>query len=137
MYYCWNHIFTIFERKFSHIICTKLSMNPIPKVHLRRCRNFHFKKSKQNQEILKFVSFFSALSNSRFITTVSFIAIVLSNLMSLYFAYILYFILHDFCVVCVSIYIVNIINFILMQLKLKVMSTIEENKQKDQMKKQH
>ncbi|XP_074031932.1 vitamin-K epoxide reductase [Leptinotarsa decemlineata] len=73
-----------------------------------------------------------AQSNSRFMVLVSLLGIVLSNIMSLYFAYILYFLLYDFCIVCVSIYVVNVINLILIHLKLKTISTIEENRTEKQ-----
>ncbi|KAL1132492.1 hypothetical protein AAG570_010447 [Ranatra chinensis] len=42
-----------------------------------------------------------------------FIFSMVSNLMSLYLAYILYFILHDFCIVCVSTYGVNFVLLVL------------------------
>lgn len=76
-----------------------------------------------------------AQSNSRFTTLFSFIGIGLSNLMSLYFAYILYFILSDLCLVCVGTYIVNVINLILIQFKIKTISTIEEAKELNKKKK--
>ncbi|RZC37998.1 VKOR domain containing protein [Asbolus verrucosus] len=60
-----------------------------------------------------------AQSSSPVITKLSYWAVMLSNLASLYFAYILYFKLNDFCIVCVSIYIVNILCFILTNLKLR------------------
>ncbi|KAJ8982540.1 hypothetical protein NQ317_005542 [Molorchus minor] len=67
-----------------------------------------------------------ALSNSNFVTLLSMISIAVSNIMSLYFAYILYFILKDLCIVCVSIYVVNVANLILIHLKMKTLKTIEE-----------
>ncbi|XP_063916155.1 vitamin K epoxide reductase complex subunit 1-like protein 1 isoform X3 [Zophobas morio] len=60
-----------------------------------------------------------AQSNSPIITRLSYWSTVLANLMSLYFAYVLYFKLYDFCVVCVSIYMVNILCLIFTHLKLR------------------
>ncbi|XP_013781109.1 vitamin K epoxide reductase complex subunit 1-like protein 1 [Limulus polyphemus] len=46
-------------------------------------------------------------STNPFLTKVEISSAFVSNLGSLYLAYILYFILHDFCVLCVSTYVVN------------------------------
>ncbi|CAG9857096.1 unnamed protein product [Phyllotreta striolata] len=62
-----------------------------------------------------------AQSNSKFPAWFMLMAIFLSNLLSLYFAYILYFVLYDFCVVCVGTYVVNILNLLLIQAKLKLL----------------
>ncbi|CAH1973704.1 unnamed protein product [Acanthoscelides obtectus] len=70
-----------------------------------------------------------AFSNSMFITKVSLVLIVLSNIISLWFAYVLYFILFDFCIVCVSTYIVNVFNFLLIQLKVKSLDIEQERSQ--------
>ncbi|XP_066995923.1 vitamin K epoxide reductase complex subunit 1-like protein 1 isoform X2 [Anabrus simplex] len=54
---------------------------------------------------------------------------ILSNVASLYLAYILYFILYDFCVVCVSTYVVNAINFVLSVMKLREVKNLEGKNQ--------
>jgi len=46
---------------------------------------------------------------------------LVSNMCSIYLAGILYFVLHDFCVVCVSTYVVNAINLALTIMKLKTL----------------
>lgn len=61
----------------------------------------------------------SAHSESKLINNVTLIATILSNCASLYFAYVLIFILHDLCIVCVSIYIINFVNSIIIYTKLK------------------
>lgn len=45
-----------------------------------------------------------------------------SNLASIYLAYILLFILHDFCVVCVSTYGINFVNLVLIIVKFQRLS---------------
>nr|CAH7757896.1 unnamed protein product [Callosobruchus chinensis] len=70
-----------------------------------------------------------ALSNSKFITTVSMVLIIISNIISLWFAYVLYFILYDFCIVCVSTYIVNVFNFLVIQMKMKCINLEHERRE--------
>jgi vitamin-K-epoxide reductase (warfarin-sensitive) len=47
---------------------------------------------------------------------------VVSNIASVYLAYVLYFVLYDFCVVCVSTYGVNFISLLLINVKLQRLS---------------
>lgn len=47
------------------------------------------------------------LFNSRFTHKLQLVLSGVSNLMSVYLAYLLYFVLQDFCVVCISTYFVN------------------------------
>ncbi|PSN36255.1 Vitamin K epoxide reductase complex subunit 1-like protein 1 [Blattella germanica] len=56
--------------------------------------------------------------------------VVVSNLASVYLAYILYFVLYDFCVVCVSTYIVNFVNLVLVSMKLRRLSRTKDQKKK-------
>ncbi|XP_019881481.1 vitamin K epoxide reductase complex subunit 1-like protein 1 [Aethina tumida] len=60
-----------------------------------------------------------AQTNTKFTTTISFIAILFSNVASLWFAYILYFKLFDLCLVCAGTYVVNFTNLLSVNLKLK------------------
>lgn len=53
-----------------------------------------------------------------------------SNFMSMYLAYLLYFVLHDFCVVCVSTYIVNILLTVLAFKRLSTLQRILKVKSK-------
>lgn len=52
--------------------------------------------------------------------------------MSLYLAYLLYFVLEDFCVVCVSTYVVNFVNLIL---SIKRFNYLSENQNYVEVKK--
>ncbi|KAK4289792.1 hypothetical protein Pmani_037263 [Petrolisthes manimaculis] len=54
----------------------------------------------------------------------------LSNLMSLYLGYLLYFVLHDFCVVCVSTYMVNLILTVLSFYRVSALQAITTGKVK-------
>lgn len=51
--------------------------------------------------------FFTAFKNTWMLSFLLLVQIILSTISSMYFAYILYFILADFCIVCVATYIVN------------------------------
>ncbi|XP_030751764.1 vitamin K epoxide reductase complex subunit 1-like protein 1 [Sitophilus oryzae] len=69
-----------------------------------------------------------SLSNSPVAVNGSLLLIILSNFASLYFAYILYFILADLCVVCIGTYIVNVVNLILITKKHKKVRLLENQK---------
>ncbi|XP_026479911.1 vitamin K epoxide reductase complex subunit 1-like protein 1 [Ctenocephalides felis] len=62
-----------------------------------------------------FYSFIStlALTEKRWTAKIQLALSFISILLSIYLACILYFVLHDLCVVCVTIYFLNLINFIL------------------------
>jgi vitamin-K-epoxide reductase (warfarin-sensitive) len=47
---------------------------------------------------------------------------VFSNLASIYLAYILYFVLYDFCIVCITTYVINFINLLLIIAKVQRLS---------------
>ncbi|KAK5640872.1 hypothetical protein RI129_009419 [Pyrocoelia pectoralis] len=78
-----------------------------------------------------FYSFLATVgfSDSTFTTTIALGATVLSNCASVYFASILIFILKDLCVVCVTIYVINFINLILVYIKLGRLRQEEKLKQ--------
>ncbi|KAB0793543.1 hypothetical protein PPYR_13163 [Photinus pyralis] len=58
-----------------------------------------------------------AFSDSTLTTTIALGATILSNCSSVYFASILIFVLKDLCLVCVTIYVINLINLILIYIK--------------------
>lgn len=60
-----------------------------------------------------FFCLFSGFFNNHQAAKIQMILSAVSNVLSLYLAYLLYFILDDFCVVCVSTYFVNFINLAL------------------------
>ncbi|XP_025836511.1 vitamin K epoxide reductase complex subunit 1-like protein 1 [Agrilus planipennis] len=71
-------------------------------------------------------------SNSATVNLICYFGIILSNISSLYFAYILYFKLHTLCIVCVSTYVVNFINLISVYLKHKKLNETEGEKEKSE-----
>ncbi|GLH00951.1 Vitamin K epoxide reductase complex subunit 1-like protein 1 [Gryllus bimaculatus] len=61
---------------------------------------------------------------------------ILSNISSVYLGSILYFVLQDFCVICVSVYAINFINLVLAFLRLRALTSKPVGKQKGQQKSQ-
>lgn len=104
---------------------------------LLSCRSFHFSPMvyykllnwlKQNKTILKsklstsfFFFFVSGFSNHKLICKLHLILSILTVISSLYLAGILV-ILQDFCVVCASTYVVNALNLVLVNKKMKLLS---------------
>nr|ABF18247.1 vitamin K epoxide reductase complex subunit 1 [Aedes aegypti] len=62
-----------------------------------------------------------SFSNSIRLTRPTTYLIGLSNLMSIYLAYLLYFVLEDLCIVCVSTYAVNLVSLILVVQKGRIL----------------
>ncbi|XP_046679829.1 vitamin K epoxide reductase complex subunit 1-like [Homalodisca vitripennis] len=56
---------------------------------------------------------------------------IVSNVCSVYLACILYFVLHDFCVVCVSTYVVNAVNLALTIAKLRTLRELSTKAKDD------
>nr|XP_053637020.1 vitamin K epoxide reductase complex subunit 1-like protein 1 isoform X2 [Cherax quadricarinatus] len=54
--------------------------------------------------------------------------ISLSNLMSIYLAYLLYFVLKDFCIVCVSTYTINILLTVLAFMRVSALQRLKNAK---------
>jgi vitamin-K-epoxide reductase (warfarin-sensitive) len=103
-----------------HMSCTKAFRSPYGKGLGLISKDSIFNKPNSLLGIL-FYSLTATLaqSSSPFITRFSYWGIFLANFISLYFAYILYFKLYTFCVVCVSTYIINILCLIFTNLKLR------------------
>ncbi|ENN71153.1 vitamin K epoxide reductase complex subunit 1 [Dendroctonus ponderosae] len=79
-----------------------------------------------------------SLVNSPITVTASLVLIISSNFASLYFMYVLYFILKDLCLVCIGTYIVNVTNLLLITSKFKKIREInrtELKRQKSNLKK--
>ncbi|XP_060522400.1 vitamin K epoxide reductase complex subunit 1-like protein 1 [Cylas formicarius] len=76
---------------------------------------------------LMFYSMIATLvqSNTKVSVLSTLVLVTLSNFASLYFAYILYFILADLCLVCIGTYVVNVVNLILIQQKYKKLKLVE------------
>ncbi|KAF5293446.1 hypothetical protein FQA39_LY02931 [Lamprigera yunnana] len=74
-----------------------------------------------------YYSFLATLvfSDAKNVTRVALFASIASNLASLYFAFILFFILYDVCIVCLGIYVVNCINLILITMKMSIINEME------------
>ncbi|CAH0564774.1 unnamed protein product [Brassicogethes aeneus] len=79
-----------------------------------------------------------AQSSTRFTTSISFVLIALSNFCSLWFAYILYYVLYDLCMVCVGTYLVNFFNLILVHFKMRnTMDHILDESRRKKKKEKH
>lgn len=75
------------------------------------------------QIIVLFLGFF----DSMMLIKLQFGLVILSNLMSVYLAYVLYFILQDFCLVCVATYIFNIVLLVFVWKKLAMLKEKESH----------
>ncbi|GAB0086738.1 Vitamin-K-epoxide reductase (warfarin-sensitive) [Sergentomyia squamirostris] len=72
----------------------------------------------------------SFVSDSK-VAQVQVILCVISNILSLYLAYLLYFILEDFCIVCVSTYVINAANLYFSTKRYKKLLYLENKTKKD------
>lgn len=90
-------------------------------IHVDQSR---FQMIKNSRFVLDFVS---GLSNNLSVCKFQLALAVLSNLGSIYLAVIL-IVLKDICIICVSTYVVNALNYLLLQQKLKLLQEYYDEK---------
>lgn len=87
-----------------------------------------------NARKINMLCMFSAFRDTITVSTLLFRLSIGSIVCCIYLAYVLYFVLHDFCIVCISTYIVNAVNVVLCAAKLKL---LQDCKNHDSVKTKH